>query len=91
MRGRVPGVSLTNVRDELVVALEETLQLAQRLAADARDDEVPVAELVAQASLLGRLEERREELIGQLRRAASAGARVPAGPADQGVRPRRAR
>jgi hypothetical protein len=69
-------VSLTKVRDELVVALEETLQLAQRLAADARNDKVPAAELVAQASVLGRLDERREELIGQLRRAASAGRRA---------------
>jgi hypothetical protein len=76
MRGRVPVVSLTKVRDELVVALEETLQLAQRLAADARNDKVPVAELVAQASMLGRLDEHREELIGQLRRAASAGRRA---------------
>ena len=76
MRGKVPVVSLTKARDELVVALEETLQLAQRLAADARDDGVPVAELVAQASMLGRLDERREELIGQLRRAASAGRRA---------------
>ena len=69
-------MSLTKVRDELVVALEETLQLAQRLAADARNDKVPAAELVAQASMLGRLDERREELIGQLRRAASAGRRA---------------
>jgi hypothetical protein len=76
MRGSVPGVSLTKVRDELVVALEETLQLAQRLAADARNDKVPVAELVAQASMLGRVDEHREELIGQLRRAASAGRRA---------------
>jgi len=75
-RGSVPVVSLTKVRDELVVALDETLQLAQRLAADARNDKVPVAELVAQASMLGRLDERREELIGQLRRAASAGRRA---------------
>jgi hypothetical protein len=69
-------VSMTKVRDELVAALEESLQLARRLAADARDDEVPVAELVAQASLLGRLDDRREELIGELRRAASAGLRA---------------
>jgi hypothetical protein len=69
-------VSLPVVRDELVVTLEETLRLAARLAEDARDDEVPVADLVAQASLLGRLDERREELIGQLRRAASAGIRA---------------
>ena len=67
---------LTAVRDELVAALEETLQLARRLAADARDGEVPVAELVAQASMLGRLDERRESLIGQLRREASAGVRA---------------
>ena len=69
-------MSLTKVRDELVVALEETLQLAQRLAADARNEKVPAAELVAQASMLGRLDERREELIGELRRAASAGRRA---------------
>jgi hypothetical protein len=76
MRGTVPVVRLAAVRDELVVALEETLQLARRLAADARDGKVPVAELVAQASMLGRLDERREDLIGQLRREASAGLRA---------------
>jgi hypothetical protein len=74
--GTVLVVPLTAVRDELVAALEETLQLARRLAADARDDEVPVAELVAQASMLGRLDQRRESLIGQLRREASAGVRA---------------
>jgi hypothetical protein len=67
---------LTAVRDELVVALEETLKLARRLAADARDGEVPVAELVAQASMLGRLDQRREDLIGRLRREASADVRA---------------
>ena len=74
--GTVPIVPLTAVRDELVVALEETLKLARRLAADARDGEVPVAELVAQASMLGRLDQRREDLIGQLRREASADVRA---------------
>jgi hypothetical protein len=69
-------VSLPAVRDELVGTLEETLRLAQRLAENARDNEVPVAELVAQATMLGRLDERREELLGQLRRAASAGLRA---------------
>ena len=83
--GTVPIVPLTAVRDELVVALEETLQLARRLAADARDGEVPVAELVAQASLLGRRDQRREDLIGPLRREASANVRaarpgLPSGP-----------
>ncbi len=76
IRGTVPDVSLPAVRDELAGTLEETLRLARRLAENARDDEVPVAELVAQASMLGRLDERREELIGQLRRAASGGVRA---------------
>jgi len=69
-------VPLTTVRDELVAALEETLRIARQLAANARDGEVPVAELVAQASMLGRLDERRESLIGQLRREASADVRA---------------
>ena len=76
MRGTVLTVSLAAVRDELAAALEETLKLARQLAEDARDDDVPVAELVAQATMLGRLDERREELIGQLRRTASAGMRA---------------
>ena len=76
LRGTVHIVPVTTVRDELVAALEETLSLARQLAADARDDEVPVAELVAQASMLGRLDQRRENLIGQLRREASAGVRA---------------
>jgi len=75
-RGTVHIVPLTTVRDELVAALEETLRIARQLAANARDGEVPVAELVAQASMLGRLDERRENLIGQLRREASAGGRA---------------
>src|ERR1700674_3406911 len=48
IRGTVPVVSLTAVRDELVGTLEETLRLARR----------------------------REELIDELRRAASAGRRA---------------
>jgi hypothetical protein len=76
MRGTVLTVSLAAVRDDLAAALEETLKLARQLAEDARDTDVPVAELVAQATLLGRLDERRSELIGQLRRTASAGLRA---------------
>jgi hypothetical protein len=76
MRGTVLTVSLAAVRDDLAAALEETLKLARQLAEDARDTDVPVAELVAQATLLGRLDERRGELIGQLRRTASAGLRA---------------
>jgi hypothetical protein len=74
--GTVLTVSLTAVRDDLADALEETLRLARRLAEDARDTDVPVAELVAQATMLDRLDQRREELIGQLRRTASAGLRA---------------
>jgi hypothetical protein len=74
--GYSPHVSLAAVRDDLAAALEETLKVARRLAEDARDTDVPVAELVAQATMLDRLDQRREELIGQLRRTASAGLRA---------------
>jgi len=70
------SVSVPAVRDELVATLEETLRLARRLATDARDGDVPVAELVAQATMLERLDRRREELIEQLRHTASAGLRA---------------
>ncbi|HXT94289.1 MAG TPA: hypothetical protein VN714_34070 [Trebonia sp.] len=69
-------MSLAAVRDDLAAALEETLRLARRLAEDAKNTDVPVAELVAQATLLERLDQRRDELIGQLRRTASAGLRA---------------
>jgi hypothetical protein len=67
---------MPEVRDELVSTLEETLRLARRLADDARDTEVPAADLVAQATMLERLDRRREELIDGLRRAESAGIRA---------------
>ncbi len=70
------AVKLPVVRDELAATLEETLRLAQQLAEDARDDDVPVADLVAQSAMLGRLDQRREELISELRRTASAGIRA---------------
>jgi hypothetical protein len=75
-RGYSPHVSLAVVRDDLAAALEETLKLARQLAEDAKNTDVPVAELVAQAAMLDRLDEQREELIGQLRRTASAGLRA---------------
>jgi hypothetical protein len=71
-------VTLPVVRDELIATLEQTQRLAQRLAADARDHEVPIADLVAQATMLERLDQRREQLIGELRRTASAGIRATA-------------
>jgi hypothetical protein len=69
-------VEVPVVRDELAEALEQSLRLTERLAADARDRDVPVADLVAQATMLDRLDERREELLGELRRTASAGIRA---------------
>jgi hypothetical protein len=74
--GTFPGVNMPGVRDELAATLEQTHRLAQRLADDARDDRVPVTDLVAQATILERLDQRREELISQLRRTVSAGIRA---------------
>ena len=76
--GTMHAVKLPVVRDELVATLEETLRLAQQLVEDARDDQVPVADLVAQSTMLDRLDQRREELISELRRTASAGLRAAA-------------
>ena len=73
------------VRDELAATLQETLRLQQRLVDDVRDEAVPVADLVAQVTVLERLDDRRDQLIGQLRRTASAGMRPGA---DQPARPR---
>jgi hypothetical protein len=72
----VHAVNLLVVRDELAATLDETLRVARQLADNARDEDVPVADLVAQATMLGRLDERRGELISQLRRTASAGIRA---------------
>jgi hypothetical protein len=66
---------MTVVRDELVSTLEETLRLQRQLVKDVRNEGVPVAELVAQVSVLERLDDRRDRLIGELRRTASAGMR----------------
>ncbi len=69
-------MNLPSAREELVATLEEALRLQQRLTDDARNDGVPVADLVAQVSVLERLDDRRDELISQLRRTASAGIRA---------------
>jgi hypothetical protein len=65
------GVETPTVRDELAATLEETLYLQQRLMDDVRDESVPVA----QVSVLERLDDRRDQLVAQLRRTASAGMR----------------
>lgn len=64
------------VRDQLVATLEEGLRLHERLLDDARKEGVPVAELVTQVTVLERLDDRRDELISELRRTASAGIRA---------------
>ena len=68
-------MNMPAVRDELAATLQETLRLQQRLMDAVRDEGVPVADLVAQVSVLERLDDRRDQLIGQLRRTASAGMR----------------
>src|SRR6266700_6346661 len=73
--GKMSTVNMPAVRDELAATLQETLRLQQRLVDDVRDEGVPVADLVAQVSVLERLNDRRDQLIGQLRRTASAGMR----------------
>src|SRR5215470_14592214 len=76
--GSVSKVSIVNtptVRDELVATLEETLLLQQRLVDDVRNEGVPVADLVAQVTVLERLDDRRDRLMGELRRTASPGMR----------------
>ena len=73
--GKMTPVNTPTVRDELAATLEETLRLQQRLMDDVRDETVPVADLVAQVTVLERLDDRRDRLIGQLRRTASAGMR----------------
>jgi hypothetical protein len=69
-------VNLPAARDELVTTFEEALRLLQQLVNDTRDEQVPVADLVAQVSVLERLDDRRDELLTQLRRTASAGIRA---------------
>ena len=63
------------VRDKLVAALEESLRIQQQLVDNARDDGIPVADLLAQIltqkSVLERLDRERDELINQLRLTAS--------------------
>src|ERR1051326_2737188 len=69
------SVNMPAVRDELAATLEETLRLQQRLVDDVRDEDVPIADLVAQVSVLERLDDQRDRLISVLRRTASAGMR----------------
>jgi len=75
LQGKITMVNMPAVRDELVATLEEALLLQQRLMEDVRDEVVPIADLVAQVSVLERLDDRRDRLIGELRRTASAGKR----------------
>jgi len=64
------------VRDELVATLEESLRIQQQLVDNARDDDVQVADLVAQIltqkSVLAGLDRQRDDLIGRLRSTAAS-------------------
>jgi hypothetical protein len=71
----ISTVNMPAVRAELAATLEETLRLQQRLVDDVRDEGVPVADLVAQVSVLERHDDQRDRLISMLRRTASAGMR----------------
>src|SRR5258708_8809339 len=75
--GKIGTVNMPAVRDELAATLGETLRLQQRLMDDVRDEGVAIADLVAQVSVLERLDERRDRLIGQLRPTATPGPRPP--------------
>jgi hypothetical protein len=68
-------VNMPAHRDELAATLDEILLLQHRLVDDVRDERVPVADLVAQVTVIERLDDRRDQLLGQLRRTASAGMR----------------
>lgn len=70
------SVNSSSTRDELVATLEEMTRLHDRLTEDARNPAVPVTDLVAQVSALERLDDRRDELIGVLRRETSADTRA---------------
>jgi hypothetical protein len=72
---KIRTVNMPAVKDELAATLEQALHLQQRLMDKVRDEEVDVADLVAQVTVLERLDDQRDRLIGQLRRTASAGMR----------------
>lgn len=74
--GKLATVKSSTVRGQLVEALEEALRLQERLVAEARDPAVSAAELVAQVSVLERLDDRRDKLLGALREEAKAGQRA---------------
>ncbi len=64
-------MSVSGTRAELVATLEETLELQKRLVTAARSSKVAVTDLVAQVSAVERLDDRRDDLLEQLRREAS--------------------
>jgi hypothetical protein len=69
-------VSSASAREQLVDTLEETLRLQRKLIADARNPRVMPPELVAQVTVLERLDDRRDQLIAELRQEASADVRA---------------
>ena len=70
------GVNVSEVREELIATLEEALGLHRRLVASARNPKVAAPELVAQVTVLERLDDRRDDLLTELRREASSDLRA---------------
>lgn len=65
-------VSTSLLREQLVATLEETLRIQRQLVDRARDPHVPLPDLIAQVSLVERLDDHRDELLAGLRREAKA-------------------
>jgi hypothetical protein len=74
--GTIAFVNSASAREQLVETLEETLRLQRKLIADARNPRVMPPELVAQVTVLERLDDRRDRLIAELRQEASADMRA---------------
>lgn len=72
-------VTSSLLREQLVATLEEALRLHQLLVDHARDPHVPLSDLIAQVSLVERLDDHRDELLAGLRREARATSRVDRG------------
>lgn len=75
-RVTIASMSSASAREQLVETLEETLRLQRKLITDARNPRVTPPELVAQVTVLERLDNRRDQLITELRRDASADMRA---------------
>jgi hypothetical protein len=72
-------VSSFLLREQLVATLEETLRIQRQLVDRARDPRVTLPDLIAQVSLVERLDDHRDELLAGMRREAKASSRAERG------------